>query len=119
VIVSVHVIGASNVFVHNVIAGLGEHDAAWFSQNPAAARPSTSVRYMPDGKSDRIDLVDAATLLELGIGSCGSLSAAEYGWLRAHDHQASLVVRKMSPGVWHVVVRLPNGTVWDPAKGAA
>lgn len=109
-------VGVSDPFVRSLLAGLGEHNALWYRRNPDQPPPSSAgVRYKPDGKSRAMLLVDASTLLDAGVGSCGSISAAEFGWHRSRGRAATLVVRTIETAMWHVLVRLPGGQVWDPA----
>lgn len=89
----------------------------------------TGLLYCPDRASQALLLVDGPALLEVGIGSCGSIAALEVGLLRAHtvlERAVPLPVARgryrpdllRRPGTktidyWHAVVRTPEGLV-DP-----
>jgi hypothetical protein len=114
-ILQCQVIGACDGLIRNVVLGLGEHNTAWFRENRDAPRPADVVRYVADLPSREIVLVDAANLLERGTGSCGSFSAAEYGYHRARRRDVALIIRQVRPDLWHAVVKL-DGAIWDPEK---
>lgn len=114
---SLRTIGASDPLVHAIVQGLGDHNALWYRENPSAPNPIERVRYVPDRPAAAIELVDAPTLVEDGQGSCGSLAAALYGYLRGRQQTPLLITRRRNPSVWHVVVRLTDGQIWDPMHG--
>ncbi len=95
--------------------------------------PSTSeaaVRYCPDQAAHEVMLLDAATLLDQGVGSCGSLAVYEAGLRRAlaqsNGTPAAVASGRFGPVViprpnhqgvdyWHAVVRTPSG-LFDPSR---
>lgn len=116
--VCAELVGASSPFVEGLVAALGEHDALWYSRHPGAPSPQQAgVRWRPDAPASEFVVLDAATLLAAGIGSCGSIAAAQYGWLRAGGAPAWLLSSRRG-AVWHVVVKTPQG-IWDPMRLAA
>ena len=88
------------------------------------------LRYCPDEAGYEVLYLDAGTLLDQGVGSCGSIAAYEAGYLRAlAQHHgtpapvaagrfASDLLRQSSSTVdsWHAVVRTPDGH-YDPCRG--
>lgn len=54
---------------------------------------------------------------ELGAGTCADLAAGVAAELRVfHGVAATPVIYHSRPGMWHAVVRLPDGTVIDPSR---
>jgi len=54
---------------------------------------------------------------ELGAGTCADLAAGVAAELRVyHGVHAVPVIYHVRPGLWHAVVRLPNGEVIDPSR---
>lgn len=94
-------------------------------QSAAAA----GLRYCPDEASHEVLFLDAATLLDQGVGSCGSVAAYEASYLRslaqwngmsapvAAGRFAADLIRQPSKTVdsWHAVVRTPDGH-YDPTR---
>lgn len=90
---------------------------------------AAGLMHCPDQASRSIIFLDAATLLELGQGSCGSIAALDVGLLRARAvihqrvplpaatgrYQVRLLRRPGTDSIdyWHAVVRTPNGLM-DP-----
>ena len=82
------------------------------------------VRYCPDEAGSEVMFLDAASLLDHGIGSCGSIATYEAGRQRAlavwsgvasgvaaKRFSADLIPRPNTQGVqyFHAVVRTPSG----------
>ena len=112
-------VGVSDPLVRAYVQGLGDHNALWFGANPSRRSPlapETGLRYVPDKVAERIELADAATVYARGSGSCGSLACAVYGYMRAQRKLPLLLTQRVSANMWHVVVRLPNGSIWDARK---
>lgn len=59
---------------------------------------------------------DAVTLMRVGRGACGELSAAYAGWLIAHKFRPTIIARLTGPDAWHAVVKMENGFIVDPAR---
>lgn len=109
--------GASDPLVRAIVQGLGDHNALWFAEHPEQPSPlSAGISYVGRCPVELVTLLDAQRLYAAREGSCGSLSAALYGYLRSRDQPALLLTTRPEPHSWHVVVRLPSGTIWDPAK---
>lgn len=109
---------ASDPLVRQSIIGLAEHNALWFAGpgRNAPPFPEWPLLYQPDQPGAAIVFLDAPTLLELGMGSCHVLAAAMYGWAKAQGETATMLVRRLSSGLWHGNVRRGDGTIWDPER---
>lgn len=59
---------------------------------------------------------DVVTLMRVGRGACGELSAAYAGWLIARGGKPVIIAKLTGPHSWHAVVRLENGFIVDPAR---
>lgn len=89
------------------------------------------LRYCPDRASPHeIVILDAATLLDQAVGSCGSIAGYEVAYLRATaQHQGTpapvaagryaLELQRQPTrkdiAYWHAVVRTPSG-LYDPTR---
>lgn len=116
-IVLTQAFAASDPLVRGSVIALGEHNVLWFA-GPGKSAPrfdAWRLRYRGDAPAGAVFLADAPTLLELGEGSCSSLACAMYGWIRGGlGDDATLIVRRLASGLWHSIVRLATGTIWDP-----
>ncbi len=111
--VCAELVGLSAPFVEGIVAGLGAHDTLWYTDNPGAPSPEGArVRYVDESPAAELTLLDAAQLLQAGEGACGSIAAAQFGWLRARQQPAWLLTLRRG-ATWHVVVKTPRG-IWDP-----
>lgn len=110
-------------------------NAAYFLQRlrqgiEVQSASTAGIRYCPDLAGNEVMFLDAATLLEQGVGSCGSIATYVAGALRAlaqHRGVAAplaagrygpvLVRRPNNQGVqyFHAIVRTPEGT-YDPTR---
>lgn len=110
-------------------------NTAWFLARLRAGRSVRSaseagVRYCPDRAGFEVLFLDAETLLDQGIGSCGSIAAYDAGVRRARAQWSgtaapvaagrfgpTLISRENGKGVdyWHAVVRTPTG-LYDPTR---
>lgn len=111
--------GASDAWIRHNLIGLAEHNAIWFAGPGRVYRPfpEWSIKYRPDPPSDILPSYDAPTLHRVGIGSCGVIAAAMYGWLRGGmGEDATFLVRRVSEGEWHGLVRTARGLIWDPIR---
>jgi hypothetical protein len=107
--------GVSDAFVRSAIVGLAEHDRQWYRRHRGAQSPAQAgIVYAPDPVADSIELLDAPALLAAGVGSCGSLGAAQWGWSTANGTPAWLLITQRGP-LWHVRVRTAAG-IWDPGE---
>lgn len=111
----------------NTALFLGQLRAGQQVQSAADAE----LRYCPDRASPHeIVILDAASLLDQGVGSCGSIAAYEVAYLRAiAQHQgtpAPVAAGRYAPELrrqptrndvayWHAIVRTPSG-LYDPTR---
>jgi hypothetical protein len=125
--------GFSDVLVRGVVQALGEHNAAWYAQLGGRSPASSGLLYVMDRPGELVELVDAAELAMRGRGSCGSLAAAYYGWLRAKGDKPRIIITRPEDEVWHCKVAVASGFkpfaltaaarreagmmgLWDPEK---
>jgi hypothetical protein len=113
--------------VRDVCTSLANYNARTYRCRPGepCTRSPWTLRYDATAGDSRslsgeptLTMRDAVTLLRVGSGACGELSAAYVGWLRAHGREADIVVIETGPDTWHVVARVDGHTI-DPARPAA
>jgi hypothetical protein len=92
-------------------------------RDPPCCLGCAGLLYLPDAPSaDLVRLRTGAALLAGRTASCGEVVAYQLGKLRAQRGRAGLedsgagwpVVEPRGAGRYHAVIRMPDGTVWDP-----
>ena len=99
----------------DVVHGL---NVSWLKAHPDAPRIySGAVRYAVEPPHVRETFATAPAALVQGWGDCDDLAPWRSAELVARDGVAARpLVREVRPGLWHVVVRHPDGRLEDPSR---
>jgi hypothetical protein len=98
-----------------LLEGLVRQDLSQLRRGLAPPIYASKVRYKREERG-REKWQSAVLSMRLGTADCedlGAWLAASYRLVGVH---AKAIVRQVGPGLKHVTVRLPDGTIEDPSK---